>query len=224
MTTADNVESVGDNSTSEEEQDSGQTSDDDGAGSEISTSSSDTDESEPVPDKKASVRKPSKKVLETAMNEVRIIRSPAICRGKLKDAPNQRPFFPTNEVAPSNVSKGPRTKATTTVNVKKEAANDLDIDEDEGEDEDAEDGPHDGGDARRIYKKALKILKLKMYFENFFPTDAEKDALPFTCWMAAVESIGQVNGGPAAARNMFYTSKYGDTVRASAGHSKFHDT
>lgn len=38
--------------------------------SEIEPSSSEVEESEPTPDKKAGTRKPSKRVLETAMNEV----------------------------------------------------------------------------------------------------------------------------------------------------------
>lgn len=86
------------------------------------------------------------------------------------------------------------------------------------EEEDEDDGGHRAGHdnatrtAARIYKKALKILKLKLYFENFFPVDAEKDGLPLSCWTSAVASIGEIDGGSAAARKMFHELKYGEKV------------
>jgi len=106
------------------------------------------------------------------------------------------------------------------VKVKVEKANDDDADEDEDEDED---GGHNAGhdDATRtaamIYKKALKILKFKLYFENFFPTDDEKIDLPSTCWAAAIASIGEINGGPAAARRMLHDFEYDEMVRVLTG-------
>ena len=84
------------------------------------------------------------------------------------------------------------------------------------EEEDEDDGGHRAGHdnatrtAARIYKKALKILKLKLYFENFFPVDTKKDGLPLSCWTSTVASIGGIDGGPAAARKMFYELKYGE--------------
>ena len=90
-------------------------------------------------------------------------------------------------------------------------------DESDDEDEDAGHGT-DRDDATRvaktIYKKAYKILKLKLYFENFFPTDTEKDSLPYSCWTSAVTSIGGIDGGSAAAQKMFYESGFDKKVRA----------
>ena len=121
-------------------------------------------------------------------------------------------------MASNNASKGRKIKATGVVNVKKEKVDDPDIDEDKDEDGDdeSEDDPGHDGIAKRIYHKALKMLKFKLYFENFFPTDTEKDALPYSCWVSAVESIDQVDGGSAAACKMFYGTKYGRRVCASA--------
>jgi hypothetical protein len=104
--------------------------------------------------------------------------------------------------------------------VKKEKANNNATNEDEGEDEDEDGGrdAHHGSHAARvakgIYKKALKTLKFKLYFENFFPTDEEKDGLPYSCWISAIESSGEIEGGSVAAHKMFYDFGYDDTVRA----------
>jgi len=97
-----------------------------------------------------------------------------------------------------------------------ERASDGSSDEDDKEDGDHGTSPNNATrTAKRIYKKALKILKFKMYFENFFPTDTEKDSLPYSCWNSAVASIGEINGGPAAAREMFYDAGYEKKVRTS---------
>ena len=123
----------------------------------------------------------------------------------------QRPFFPTNKEHPNDTSKERHIGATSAVKVKTEKANDgADEDEDEAEDEDGDDDARHGNAARlakRIYKKALKILKLKLYFENFFPTDVEKDSLPYSCWTTAVASSGEIDGGSAAACRMFYEDR-----------------
>lgn len=131
----------------------------------------------------------------------------------------QRPFFPTDKQLPTNVLEGQSIKPAPMVKAKMEKASEDSADDLEGEDE-AEGGGHgisrDGTArpvAKRIYKKALKILKQKLYFENFFPTDAEKDGLPYSCWTSAVESMGRVDGGSTAARRMFYTFGYDDVVR-----------
>jgi hypothetical protein len=68
--------------------------------------------------------------------------------------------------------------------------------------------------AKEIYKKAHKTLKLKLYFENFFPTDTDKDSLPYSCWMSAAASIGEIGGGPTATCRMFHDFGYDDMVRA----------
>ena len=105
------------------------------------------------------------------------------------------------------------------VKVKIEKTDDDTVDEDEDEDEN-EDGGHNAGHddptrtAERIYKKALKILKFKLYFENFFPTDDDKTDLPSSCWAAAIASIGEINGGPAAVRRMLHDYEYDEMVRA----------
>jgi len=108
-----------------------------------------------------------------------------------------------------------------------EKADDNDsADKDEGEDED-EDRGHGSNRtdtvrvAKKIYKKALKVLKFKLYFENIFPTDVEKDSLAYSCWTSAVVSTGQIDGGSAAARKMFHDFGYEDTVRTFASCSVF---
>jgi hypothetical protein len=130
----------------------------------------------------------------------------------------QRPFFPSDVQPRSNASNEQRVRATPMVKVKIEKAGGDSADEDEDEGEDG--GHHDGAShndttrmAKMIYKKALKILKLKLYFENFFPTDAEKDGLPYSCWTSAVASIDEIDNGSAAARRMFYDFGYDDMVR-----------
>jgi hypothetical protein len=100
------------------------------------------------------------------------------------------------------------------VKMEKAGGDSADEDKDEGED-----GGHGASQddttrmAKMIYKKALKILKLKLYFENFFLTDAEKDGLPYSCWTSAVASINEIDNGSAAARRMFYDFGYDDMVR-----------
>jgi len=109
--------------------------------------------------------------------------------------------------------KNAQLRATPMVKVKVEAVSDASSDEDE-----EEDGGHGTGHddatrtAKRIYKKALKILKFKLYFENFFPIDTEKDSLPYSCWTSAVASIGEIAGGSAAAQGMFYGGGYDKKV------------
>ena len=110
------------------------------------------------------------------------------------------------------------------VKVKVEKTDDDAADEDEDECEEEDRGHNAGHDdatrtAERIYKKALKILKFKLYFENFFPTDDEKIELPSSCWAAAVASIGEIDCGPAAARRMLHDFGYEDTVRVLASTS-----
>ena len=94
--------------------------------------------------------------------------------------------------------------------------NSADEDKDEDENEDGGRGADRGGSAKvvakRIYKKALKILKRKLYFEIFFPTDTEKDGLPYSCWTSAVASMDHVDGGSTAACRMFYTFRYDNMV------------
>ena len=111
------------------------------------------------------------------------------------------------------------------VKVKVEKVSDNSSDDDEDNDEDNDTGAGHGtghGDAARtaraIYKKAYKILKLKLYFENFFPADEEKDSLPQDCWTSAVASIaGKIDGGPAATERMFHDFGYDKQVRALPG-------
>ena len=94
--------------------------------------------------------------------------------------------------------------------------NSADEDEDKDEDEDGGRGADRGGSAKavakRIYKKALKILKRKLYFEKIFPTDAEKDSLPYSCWTSVVVSMDHIDGGSTTACEMFYTFGYDNTV------------
>ena len=134
----------------------------------------------------------------------------------------QRPFFPADE-QPPDLPKGQRAKPVP-IRVKMENANNDSADESEDEDEDDDGGHgahHDDATrtARRIYKKALKTLKLKLYFENLFPTEAEKDGLPRSCWASAVASIGKIDGGSAAASKMLHDFGYETMVRTHATNS-----
>jgi hypothetical protein len=181
-----------------------------------------SEESEPVSERKVAsgTRKPSKKALEKAMNEVSTSGDEQKLQ-KQETHSKKQPFFPANKVAAGGALKEKKPKVTSVVGVKIDD-NDNDDgsvggDEDDNEGGDGK-GSSAGGTAKRIYKKALKILKLKLYFENFFPTDAEKDALPFSCWMSAVTSMGEIDGGTAAALKLFYRFGYGDKVRTTHKH------
>jgi len=105
--------------------------------------------------------------------------------------------------------------------VKVEKADDDSFNEDEDKDKVAHHRiGHDDNTrvVHRIYKKAYKILKLKLYFENFFPADDKKDSLPYGCWISAVASIGKIDGGPAVAQSMFYDYEYDKKVRVPTSH------
>ena len=212
------VESVDDSTSSEDDSSSDRV----GVGSadsEIGLSSSE-EESEPeaASEKKAGTRKPSKKALENATNEVSALIISDTCSTE-RLTRQQQPYFPADKQPPKSTSKGKKVGAMPMVKVKVEkTSNDAtEEDEDDGEDED---GGHKIGHskpartAERIYKKALKILKFKLYFENFFPTDDDKIGLPSSCWAAAIASIGEIDGGPAAARSMFHDFGYEDMVCA----------
>ena len=126
----------------------------------------------------------------------------------------QQPFFPTDEQLPTNASKGGRGNPTPAVKVKVEEASDDGANEDSEDDEDDdEDGGQDVPLANQIYKKALKILKRKLYFEKNFPIDAEKEDLSYNCWTTAVASMDQIEGGPASANRMFHNYGYSGVVR-----------
>lgn len=102
-----------------------------------------------------------------------------------------------------------------TVKVKVEAGNDS-AGDDDGEDDENNHGTSRSDAASvaaRIYKKAHKMLKSKLYFESLFPVDAEKDTLPYSCWTSAISSMNEIGGDPAAARKMFYDFAYNDKVR-----------
>ena len=136
----------------------------------------------------------------------------------------QQAIFPADDQPPNNAVKGQRVKAGRVVKVKVEKPSD---DESDGDDDEDDGGPRIGQDntraGKRIYKKALKILKLKLYFENFFPSDTEKDSLPYDCWSAAVASMGEIDGGPAAAKRLFYDVGYDKKARALAGSSTLYE-
>jgi len=66
--------------------------------------------------------------------------------------------------------------------------------------------------ASAIYRKALKMLKRELYFEIFFPTDTEKEGLPYRCWTSAVASMRQIEGGTAFANKLFYVYGYNGVV------------
>lgn len=190
------------------------------ANSSVNPSSSEVEESEPVSDKKAGPRKPSKKALETAMHEVGATNDHHHTRNQAYRT--QQPFFPADKQPPKNTSEGQGVRPTPAIKVKMEKVDDGSADKDEDNDNDGGRSAGREGSARvaeRIYKKALKILKRKLYFENFFPTDAEKDSLPYSCWTSAVAAMDQIDGGTVAAHNMLYEFKYDDVVRTFTGGS-----
>ena len=131
----------------------------------------------------------------------------------------QRAFFPADEQPPINLPKERKGKMPAAVKVKMEKPSDETGEDDDDEDKSEGDGAsHDESDATRtaeeIYKKALRALKFKLYFENFFPTDTEKDSLPYSCWVSAAASISEVDSESAAVHKMFYNHGYDDKVRA----------
>ena len=96
---------------------------------------------------------------------------------------------------------------------------------DEGDEDDEEDNEgnanNNGGDgqsdekqlAKRVYKNSFKILKFKMYFEDFFPADDDRDALVFDCWMAGAKVTSGLTKDHGALKRMLYRHKYDKKVR-----------
>ena len=139
-TPVDSESSHDDVTSDENKPNSGQSSVDDASDVEAEPSSSGAEGSEPTPDKKA--RKPSKRILEAAINEVSAITIACnvSCLEEGSPLRQQRPFFPTNKEPPSNI-KQQRAKATSGVKVRKERNTNHDsTNNGEGEDEDGSDG------------------------------------------------------------------------------------
>ena len=87
-------------------------------------------------------------------------------------------------------------------------------DDDDGDGED--DGDNDRSDeknqAKRIYKHSLKVLKFKLYFEDFFPTDDDRGARVYDCWMAGAEATKGLDKDHTALKWMLYRFKYDKQV------------
>ena len=107
---------------------------------------------------------------------------------------------------------------TTSVQVKKEkidAGNNGESDDGDGngDDENNLDQSDEKGQAERVYKHAMKILKFKMYFEDFFPTDDDRASLTYDCWMAGAKVTKGFDADHATTKWMLYHFKYDKTVR-----------
>ena len=85
-------------------------------------------------------------------------------------------------------------------------------DEDEDE-EDHDDRNDEKSQAACVYKHALKVLKFKLYFEDFFPTDDDKGALVYDCWMAGARVTKGLSADPGTLKWMLYHFKHDKTVR-----------
>jgi len=96
----------------------------------------------------------------------------------------------------------------------------VDTDSDNGDDEDDDqeedtDRNDEESQAKRVYDRALKVLRFKLYFEDFFPADDDKGALVYDCWMAGAKTTRGLNGDRAALKWMLYHYKYDKQVRTS---------
>ena len=147
-------------------------------------------ELELVSGKKApSARKPSKKAIETALSEVSqasyVTAETALLTCRWKRAV----FLEESEPEAMAPSRTPKYTTGHGLGIKvKLEKTDADSDD---EDDDDDNGDNDRSDeksrAKRVYKHALKILKLKLYFEDFFPSDDNRASLVYDCWMAGAK-------------------------------------
>ena len=97
---------------------------------------------------------------------------------------------------------------------------DVDTDGDNGDDEDDDqeedtDRNDEESQAKRIYNRALKVLRFKLYFEDFFPADDDKGTLVYDCWMAGAKTTRGLDGDRAAIKRMLYHYKYDKQVCTS---------
>ena len=168
------IEAGSNSSESSKSDPSNQTSgSDDSSFSEVALQSA--SDLEPVPEKKVpSARKPSKKTIETALNEVSRV-SNTSQSGATHFPTTKLPIFkdsPEHESDPQNS----RRIAVPDVKVKVE---NIDTDSDNGDDEDEDQDEEDNdrndekGQAMRVYHRALKVLRFRLYFNTgfsyFFP-------------------------------------------------------
>jgi len=65
-----------------------------------------------------------------------------------------------------------------------------DDDDGDDDDDDNDDWSDEKGQAKCVYKHSLKILKFKLYFEDFFPTNDDRGTLVYNCWMAGAKVTG----------------------------------
>jgi hypothetical protein len=94
------------------------------------------------------------------------------------------------------------------------------------------DGDDDGGDtgseddrggktlglksqANRIFRHAHKMLKYRLYFEDFFPIDDDRAALIYECWMAGAKVTSGVDEDKATLESMLYRLGQDKKVRPS---------
>ena len=94
-----------------------------------------------------------------------------------------------------------------------DANSDDEADEDEDDNENNDDRSDEKNQAKRIYTHSLKVLKFKLYFEDFFPTDDDRSALVYDCWMAGAKATKGVNKDNDALKRMLYHFKYDKKVR-----------
>ena len=97
-----------------------------------------------------------------------------------------------------------------------ESNEDDDGENDAGDDEDGDDQGDEKRQAARIYKRSLKVLKFKLYFEDFFPTDDDRSAFIYDCWATGAKTTKGINGDRANFKTMLYDFKYDKKVRKSA--------
>ena len=95
-------------------------------------------------------------------------------------------------------------------NAETESDNGDDEEEDQEDDNDRND---EKSQAKRVYHGALKVLRFRLYFKDFFPADDDRGVLVYDCWMAGAKTTRGLNGDRAALKRMLYQYKYDKKVR-----------
>lgn len=83
-----------------------------------------------------------------------------------------------------------------------------------------DDGEDDGGkiQGKRIYERAYTRLKYMLYFVDFFPTDEDRAALVYECWMTSASMTTGVSDNKAYLEQLLYRFEYDKKVRPSPTH------
>lgn len=120
--------------------------------------------------------------------------------------------------------RNPRTNHKTKVQTEKHVAiPNVKVKVERGDTDDGDEGDkdHDGGDdrnherdqAKRVYENSVRFLKFKLYFEDFFPTDDDRGALIYDCWMDGANVTKGLTDDCVVLERMLYRFKYDKKAR-----------